>query len=143
MSALPLLEAPTITRPQRPFQRPGVSPRRKSVARPVARPRALPKQHVRALEIFTERALLFCGVAIATFMVSSLVGHVMVEKSRRDGIAALARVREASRAENLLQEHVYALANDQAVQAWAFQHGFVAPEDSIRIASEKTLVARR
>jgi len=76
-------------------------------------------------------------------MVSSLVGHVMVEKSRHDGIAALSRLREASKAESVLQERVYSLANVEAVQAWAMQHGFVAPEDAIKVVSEKGFVAKR
>lgn len=142
MSALPLLEEAPVIRPQRPVQRPGVPPRRKRTSRPVVRPRSMPKQQVRKLEVLTERALLFCGVAVAVFMVSSLLGHVMVEKSRREGIAALSRLREASKAESLLQERVYAISNIESVQAWALQNGFVAPEDSMK-SLEKTLVARR
>ena len=95
------------------------------------------------MERLTARALKFCCVAIATFMVSSLVGHVMVEKSRREGLAALSRLREARKAESVLQERVYALSNVESVQAWALEHGFKAPEDAMKSRPESTLVARR
>lgn len=142
MSALPLLEPTVRPQPQtRPAPRPRPTPRKRRVARPVVRRRPLAASKVRALEKLTERALLFCGVAIATFMVSSLVGHVMVEQSRREGLAALTRLREASKAENLLQERVSALSNVEAVEAWALQHGFRAPEDAIASKPETTHAA--
>ncbi len=141
MSALPLLE-PTV-RPQGPVQRSGVAPQRRRQTPTVVRPRPMPRPQVRAIEVLAARALKFCCVAIATFMVSSLVGHVMVEKSRRDGLAALARLRDASKVESVLQEQVYALNNVEAVQAWALQHGFRAPEDALPTGPESTVATLR
>ena len=142
MSALPIPIEPTV-RPQRPLARPHVSPRRRRAVRPIARPRGLPKHQFKSLEKVMERTFIFCGFTIATFMVSSLVGHVMVEKSRREGLAALSRLREARKAESVLQERVYALSNVESVQAWALEHGFKAPEDAMKSRPESTLVARR
>ena len=89
----------------------------------------MPRLRVRGVGQAIERGLLFSGVTIAVFMASSLAGHVAVEKTRRDSLMALSRLRDAKKAEGALQLQVDALTSMGAVQTWAFDHGFVAPED--------------
>ncbi len=141
MSALPLIEpqiqprhrpAPVKRAPQ-PAQQPVIRRKKKRMS----------KARSAAIQRACEQSAAFCLVAIATFMLSSLVGHVMVEKSRRDGIAALTRMRLAKKAESELSEQVYALSNGDAVQSWAAEHGYKAPEELIKHKPEKALVAFR
>jgi len=71
---------------------------------------------------------LFLVVGGSTFFASSLAGHVMVEKARREGISARQRAGDARKAGALLRARVDALTSLGAVEAWANSHGFVAPD---------------
>ena len=127
MSALPLLKSPA-RRPE-----PTLRPRRAPLQPGriyTGRAKPMPRQRVRAIESAFERGLLFAGVTIAVFMASSLMGHVLVEKTRRDSLMALSRFRDAKKAEVALQQQVDALTSMGAIQTWAFDHGFRGPEDA-------------
>lgn len=145
MSALPILETQPNRRRRtaKPRMRQTLLRRRSAKSHDTVKRHKMSKARARAIEQAFERTLLFCGLAIATFMTSSLVGHVMVEQSRREGIAALGRMRAVKKSQSVLEEQVYALSNVESVQAWAMEHGYRAPEDVARPKPEKTLVALR
>lgn len=108
MSAVPAIRAPWKAQP---VQRPAF--------RVIAGRRARPS--------FAAAATLFVFVGGATFFASSLVGHVMVEKARREGIAAHARAADARKEVGVLRARIDEATSLGAVERWASSHGFVAP----------------
>lgn len=69
----------------------------------------------------------FVILAGLSFIASSLSGHVMVEKVRREGLRAGERAREARKAEAVLRQQVDALSSLGSVEDWAAAHNFVGP----------------
>lgn len=117
MSAVPAIRAPWKTRSE---HRPAL----RVVSGTRWRPRVL------------AAATVFVTVGGLTFFASSLLGHVMVEKARREGISARGRAMEARKAESTLRSRIDSLTSLGAVEAWAQAHGFVAP-DGIGGTSER------
>ena len=74
------------------------------------------------------RSALFGALTLSVFFASSLAGQVMVEKARRDGMHAVQRAKDAVKEESLLREQVQSMTRSSAVDTWAQEHGFVAPE---------------
>lgn len=77
-------------------------------------------------------AALFICIAGTVYLVSSMVGQVMVEKARREGIRAASRSIEAKKAESMIRRHVEALTSLSAVDEWASAHGFLAPDKQVQ-----------
>lgn len=109
MSAVPVDKPLVVTRPQ-----------------PQLRVEVGVKPGTRSLVL--RRAMLFGVLALSTFMASSLGGMVMVEKARREGIHAVDRAKSAAKDEAILRDRVQTMTGPAAVDSWAEQHGFVAPE---------------
>ncbi len=87
----------------------------------------------------------FAAIAVVVFGASSLGGHVMVEKARRDGIRANQRLRAAMSAQTTLARQIEALSADKDLIVWAKRNGFVAPEVALKSSgnSRVTIVANR
>jgi hypothetical protein len=77
-------------------------------------------------------ALVFLSLAWASYSAMSLAGSVLAEKARRDGIAAVARANAARTEQALLEKRLDAITSLKAVDAWAIQNGFVAPDRVLR-----------
>jgi hypothetical protein len=92
-------------------------------------------------QVAAARTALFAFVALGAFLCSSLAGHVMMEKARRDGLRAVDRSREAKKAESLLLQRVESLTSFAAIQEWALAHDFRPPEEAAPTVEERTLVA--
>lgn len=73
-------------------------------------------------------ALGFLAAAVVTFGASSLGGHVMVEKARRDGIHAGQRLRAAKAAQTVLSVQIAEVSSGNELVVWAKRNGFVAPD---------------
>ena len=84
----------------------------------------------------------FIIMAGLTFMASSLLGQVMVEKARREGLRAAERSREARKVEAVLRQRIDYLGSLGTVEAWATSHNFVAPDGVIQPAQQVARVAR-
>ena len=74
------------------------------------------------------RSVLFGALTLSVFFASSLVGQVMVEKARRDGIHAVARAKDAAKDVALLRDRFQAMSRASAIDAWAISHDLVPPE---------------
>lgn len=68
------------------------------------------------------------ALMLGTFFVSSMVGQVALEKTRREGIRISARANEAARSESQLRDEILDLKQPSAVDAWAQENGYVPPE---------------
>ncbi|MBC8066079.1 MAG: hypothetical protein H7Y17_14700 [Chlorobia bacterium] len=77
---------------------------------------------------FMNGALGFLAVAVVTFGASSLSGHVMVEKARRDGIHAGQRLKAAKAAQTVLSVKIAEISSSNELVVWAKRNGFVAPD---------------
>jgi hypothetical protein len=75
----------------------------------------------------------FAAVAALTFCSFSLVGQVMVEKARRDGIRATTRARGAANQVAEARLEIQKLVSPAAVDEWATVNGFV-PVDAAPMA---------
>jgi len=134
------------------IERPSLQPR------PSQRPKSKPRVHVRvqvterrqartnpALFIAT-RAIVFGVICLFTYATSSLAGQVMVEKARRQGIAAKERAIEARRAEATIRERVDSLTSARSIEEWALAHGLQTPplptEEGTKPKGGRTLVAK-
>jgi hypothetical protein len=133
-----------------PVYRPEIRTKPEPQARPVSQPKATParkpsaKAQARAVRAEIKRRVLhFSLVAFAAFMVSSLVGNVMLESVRRSGIAAASRTREAIGMKSALQRQVAAVANMRSAEEWAQANGFVAADSPAVPSSQRTYVASR
>lgn len=87
----------------------------------------------------------FSVITVITFGASSLFGHVMVEKARRDGIRANQRLRVATSAQTTLSRQIEALSAEKDLVVWAKRNGFVAPDMALKSSgnSREKLVASR
>ncbi len=86
---------------------------------------------------------LFSVVAFSTYLASSMVGQVMVENARREGIAAQRRANDAKRTEGGLRSRINELTGFTAMETWALGHGFVAPDRPALPSEGVTRVAQR
>lgn len=97
---------------------------------------AQPKPHLRLEEkartatrtSAPARLAVLMGLALATFIVSSIFGQVALEKTRREGIRISARASAAVRDESQLRDEILDLKQPSAIDAWAQENGFVPPE---------------
>ncbi len=96
-------------------------------ARPVQRPAFRVVAGRRTRPSLAAAVTLFIFVGGAAFFTSSLVGHVMVEKARREGIWARARAADARKEVSVLRARIDAATSLGAVEVWARSHGFEAP----------------
>ncbi len=138
MSAVPATRpTPTIERPQarptvrtRPVSTPELRTRPNPVpVRPVPRTRTQARTRPSVVPKMLARTLGLSVVALAAFSVSSLSGHVMVEKARGEGIRAAERARVARNAESGIRQRVDALTTEPSIEKWALANGFRAPDD--------------
>lgn len=89
-------------------------------------------------------ALTFGVIAVLVFGASSLFGHVMVEKARREGIAANRRLKAAVAAQSALARQIEALSDEASLKLWAKRNGMVAPDLAPKSSgSSRVIVARR
>ena len=95
--------------------------------------RALPQVNVSAA------ILAFVGLTYVFYSVASLAGSVLAEQARRDGLVATARAKAATQEMTFLQRRLDRLKSLGAVDQWAAQNGFVAPDR----AANSSLVASR
>ena len=122
MSAVPIYKPQVETRPQLRVV-PGTGP---TVATQIVR-----------------SVLTFTLVALFVFGMSSLAGHVMVEKARREGIRAKQRLGSATTAQSVLAKQIEALSNDSDLEAWALRNGCVAPDGQFKPSLKNVVVASR
>src|SRR5688500_3275095 len=87
----------------------------------------------------TAAFLALAGLTYAFYSASSLAGSVLAEQARRDGLVAAARAKAATQEMNFLQRRLDGLKSLGAVDRWAAQNGFVAPDR----AAHSSLVASR
>ncbi len=73
-------------------------------------------------------SVLFACVAIATFVFSTLVGHVLFEMTRQRGIEAKQRAERVARQEVVLKRNLALLTAPQRVETWAQERGFLTIE---------------
>ncbi|HWD38674.1 MAG TPA: hypothetical protein VG944_07480 [Fimbriimonas sp.] len=115
-------------------------------ARVVSYPQVQRRKKVNRFERVAAKVILFGVVMAASYGASSITGQVMVEKSRRDEIQALARTRTAVHMETALKGHLQDLVNPQVIANWAESHQFVTgAEPKTTDAAKKpasTMVAR-
>jgi hypothetical protein len=74
------------------------------------------------------RAACFGVLTLSVLLSSSLAGNVMLEKARRDNLRAVSRAKEATKEEAVLREKVQSMMRSSAIDRWALQNNFVAPE---------------
>lgn len=84
----------------------------------------------------------FSLIALFAFGASSLAGHVMVEKARREGIQANQRLNSALAAQSMLTKQIESLSDERDLELWATRNGFVAPQGQLK-TSLKNVVASR
>jgi len=82
-------------------------------------------------------------ITLAVFGASSLTGHVMVEKARREGIRANQRLVAATAAQVVLTKQIEALSDEKDLEQWATRNGFVAPTSGTQTSSKNVVVALR
>lgn len=87
----------------------------------------------------TAAILAFAGLTCVFYSAASLAGSVLAEQARRDGLVAAARSKAATQEMNFLQRRLDGLKSLGAVDRWAAQNGFVAPDR----AGHSSLVASR
>lgn len=93
---------------------------------------------------FLNGALAFGLVTLFVFGGSSLAGHVMVEKARRDGIRAAQRLQSAKSAQSVLSVQIAKLSDEKDLILWAKRNGFVAPDVALKPSRNSgVLVASR
>lgn len=101
---------------------PVASPRLRSTTRPQATTIVVAWRDVLNLTV------LYACVAIATFVLSSLVGHVLFETTRQRGIEAKHRAQRAARQEVVLKRNIAMLTAPARVEMWAQERGFLTIE---------------
>lgn len=82
----------------------------------------------RARPSVVSQAAAFLLIMGFSYMAFSVVGQVMLESQRRQGIEAALSAREARRMEVVLKERVDAVTSLTSVHQWAASRGFVAPD---------------
>jgi hypothetical protein len=104
--------------------------------RPIQKPqdRMAERAKAKRRSIAMAQATTFAIIAGITFMASSLGGHVMVEKARREGLRAAERAREARKVEAVLRQKIDYMSSLSTVEAWATSHSFIAPDGLVQPA---------
>lgn len=74
------------------------------------------------------RSILFGVLTLSVFFASSLVGQVMVEKARREGIRSVERAKDAAKDVALLRDRFQSMSRASAIDGWALSHDLIAPE---------------
>lgn len=85
----------------------------------------------------------YVTIAVFAFGASSLAGHVMVEKARREGIRANQRLISAMAAQSVLTKQIEALSDQKDLELWATRNGFVAPDSQAQTSLKNVVVASR
>lgn len=67
-------------------------------------------------------------ITLAVYLCSSMGGQVLMEKARREGLKAVSRAKEAVKSEALLRNQVQDLTSTYAIDTWAKENGYLAPE---------------
>jgi len=120
-------------------------------ALPIAKPRIQAQPRLRVVEgtlpsvgtMCLQGAVAFVIVTTFVFGASSLFGHVMVEKARREGISAGRRLQTALQGQSNLAAELESLSDMARLELWAKQNGFVAPDVLPKPSgSNRVLVAR-
>lgn len=135
MSAIPLVERHVGTRTF-PSARPAIRPRQRtrthespiSVDSPSIRARKRSRDTV--FEYSVVYTIGFVLLAATVFMTSSLVGHMMLEKARRDTIQSKARLAVASKAVAVLNDQVDGMSTDANIEKFALSNSFVPQEEA-------------
>lgn len=122
------LDRPYATSEERALPAPRV--RHLPSERPIARPSVRPVRATRRKANVTGRLVTLAFVALLSFGVSSLSGQVMLEKARHEKAAAVARTKEAQRAEVALREKLDDLTSADRIAEWASAHGFMPADVS-------------
>ena len=82
--------------------------------------------------VYVLRKVMLLGVfTFVGFVSSTIVGQVMLEKVRHEGIATRQLLVDAHKTENTVRHEVDSLTNPIVVEEWAETHGFVAPEAQV------------
>ena len=118
---------------------------------PVARPQIVTRPNLRVVRgtrtnsatSVMQGVLAFAVLTSLIFASSSLAGHVMVEKVRRDGIRANLRLQSAVSAKSVLVRQIEALKDTGALERWAIQSGMIAPEVQTQPSVKSSVVASR
>lgn len=125
MSAIPI-EAPIVDRPR---SRPTTHVRPRPAARPEISVRVRigtrRRSRIHPLALAVQKSFLFAVVAMVTFSVSSLVGNVLLEQARRDGLSASQRARAARSSESSVRRTLDRQSGVVPAQSWAAANGFV------------------
>lgn len=125
MSAIPVFRPQPQVRPKK--ERPvKLHIRTQTSLRVVTREDAKAKSQAKAR--IASRSAVFGIIAGIAFMSSSMLGQVMVEQARREGIRSMERAREARKMEALLRTRLDVLTNLTSIEVWAKSHGMLAPE---------------
>lgn len=100
------------------------------VATPHLRSTTRPKAatFVVAWKELLDLCVLYACVAIATFVFSTLVGHVLFETTRQRGIEAKQRAERMARQEIVLKRNIALLTAPSRVETWAQERGFLTIE---------------
>ena len=125
MSALPIIES----RPER-AERLSTLSIPQTRFRVALQTRTIPQTRTqdRVLDsAFARGARLFGFWFVLAFMSSSLAGNLFVERAHASEASAIARYRDARKAEDVLDESVRRLKAPDAIDRWALAHGFLAP----------------
>lgn len=133
MSAVPLIDPRVRTRTI-PSARPAIRPRPRTqeVPTPVDTPAIRARKRARdtVFEYTVVYTIGFVLLAGIVFMTSSLVGHMMLEKARRDTIQSKARLAVASKAVAVLNDQVDGLSTDANVEKYALSNSFLSQEEA-------------
>lgn len=112
---------------------------------PVRRTRAPERQ-----TDWTTRLVVFGIVFVGTYVVSAVSGQVLLAAAHREEIRARSRAARAQQREGELRAELDELTSTAAIQEWAQNHGFIAPDAQVpshkvpRVRTpEQTLVAQR
>ena len=133
MSAVPLVDRRIRTRTI-PSARPAVQPRPRVEESPLPADSAGIRARKRARETVFEYTVVyaigFVLLAGIVFMTSSLLGHTMLEKARRDTIQSKARLAVAGKAVAVLNDQVDGLSTDANVEKFALANSFMSQEEA-------------
>lgn len=134
MSAVPIFRPQPEVRPKkdRPVR---LHIRTQANLRVVTREQAKAKAQAKPKVKVGQRLAVFATIAGVAFMCSSLLGQVMVEQARREGIRAMERAREARKMEAVLRSRLDVLTNLTSVEEWAKSKGMLAPEQQAQPSS--------
>ncbi|GMU30806.1 MAG: hypothetical protein AMXMBFR19_11440 [Chthonomonadaceae bacterium] len=78
-----------------------------------------------ALAVVARYMVFFVGVVFFTFVLSSLVGQILLESARSEAARTAERAKRVEQENLMLRKRVDASRSLVAVQSWAESHGFV------------------